>query len=86
MKEEDIFKHLGCLPLLISPKPALDQKGSVKEKCPECKNFMWTTTLKRLKRDKNMYKLICWLCLFENIKKLGFNPNDIEIVDMLKFN
>jgi len=85
MIKDDIFQVIGCLPLSLYQKPDKEQKGSIKEKCPECKNFMWTSTLKRLKRDNHNYKLICWLCLFSNIKKLGINLDDIELVDMLKF-
>jgi len=80
-----LSNYLGCIPLSEFKDPPSDQTGCEKEKCPFCKKEIWVSELKRKIRAKGLIA-ICWFCLFELAKKFDIDPNDIEIIDILKTN
>jgi hypothetical protein len=79
-----LSNYLGCIPLSEFKNPPPDQVGCEAEECPECKNKMWVSELKRKKHKQYNFKLICWHCLFDLLDKNGINLSEVNIVNMLK--
>jgi hypothetical protein len=80
MKIKDKYYYIGCIPVEACPSHPPDQIDCIIEKCPECKDDMWVSKKKRLKRESmpKLVKVYCLKCLVLSAKKQGF---DVEIFD-----
>jgi len=82
------YFYVACMPVAVSPTPDPEQKECQIEQCPKCNTDMWVSIKKREMRAKNPKKIKIWCgdCCIKRAYELGYTSEQIEIVDINRFN